>query len=116
MNVYFLSEDPYHLAQEGQYKQTDGQMDKNRQTIAATLRLRFAVRVNYSMHTCSSYVHFILHPLLAWNSHKPLKALRTIVNQRMFFVLWLLDSSIFSILWYIIIVRDTYTNHEDRRE
>ena len=39
LNAYFLSGDPYHLTQ-------DGRKDKNRQTIAVTLRLRFAVRVN----------------------------------------------------------------------
>ena len=41
-NVYFLSDDPYHLAQEG----LDGRTDKNLQTIAVTLRLRFAATVN----------------------------------------------------------------------
>ena len=41
-----LSDNPYHLAQEGSNGQTDGQTDKNRQTIAVTLCLRFAARVN----------------------------------------------------------------------
>ena len=41
-NAYFLYNDPYHLAKEG--------CDKNRQTIAVTLRLRFAVRVNNGNH------------------------------------------------------------------
>ena len=41
-NVYFLLDDPYHLTQEG----LDGPMDNNRQTIAVTLCLRLAARVN----------------------------------------------------------------------
>ena len=43
--VYFLSDDPYHLAHEGD---RGGPTDKNRPTIAVTLRLRFAARVKYS--------------------------------------------------------------------
>ena len=45
LNAYFLSDDPYHLAQEGSNGRMDGQTDKNCRTIAVTLRLRFAVRV-----------------------------------------------------------------------
>ena len=44
--VLSLSLDPYHLAQEGCDGRTDGQTDKNCQTIVVTLHLRFAARVN----------------------------------------------------------------------
>ena len=55
-NAYFLYNDPYRLAKEG----CDGRTDKNRQTIAVTLRLRFAARVNYytGMTACLSK-HFL---------------------------------------------------------
>ena len=45
-NAYFLYNDPYQIAKEGCDGRTDGWTDKNRQTIAVTLRLRFAARVN----------------------------------------------------------------------
>ena len=50
MNAYFLSDDPYHLAQEGSNGWMDGQTDKNFRTIAVTLRLCFAVRVKSKMY------------------------------------------------------------------
>ena len=37
-NAYLLYNDPYHLAKEGCDGRTDGRTDKNRQTIAVTLR------------------------------------------------------------------------------
>jgi hypothetical protein len=49
--MYFLSDDPLPylttLTSEQREVATDGQTDKNRQTIAVTLRLRLAARVNY---------------------------------------------------------------------
>ncbi len=51
---YFLSDDPFPyltiLTSEQREVATDGRTDQNRQTIAVTLRLRFAVRVNYLMY------------------------------------------------------------------
>jgi hypothetical protein len=50
--VYFLSDDPLPylttLTSEQRKVATAGWTDKNHQTIAVTLRLRFAVRVNYA--------------------------------------------------------------------
>ena len=52
-NAYFLSDDPYHVAQEG----CDGHMDKNRYTIAVTLCLRFVARVNdYYFNFCAIFL------------------------------------------------------------
>ena len=46
LECVFLSDDSYHLTQEGCNGRIDGWTDKNHQTIAVTLRLRFVVRVN----------------------------------------------------------------------
>ena len=42
MRTFSIYDDPYHLAKEG----CDGRTDKNHQTIAVTLCLRFATRIN----------------------------------------------------------------------
>ena len=62
-NAYFLSDDPYHLAQEG----WDGRTDKNHQTIAVTLHLHFVARVNNreidkAIDVCNYiYYHYAIH-------------------------------------------------------
>ena len=57
--TYILSDDPYHLTQEG----TDGWTNKNRQTIAVTLHLRFGARVNNNYYDYTRDICILKHTL-----------------------------------------------------
>ena len=69
---------PLPLTQDGCDGQTDGQTDgqkKNFQTIAVTLRLCFAARVNYGSIASVDYIvswacaHSRVYKCMEWNQH-----------------------------------------------